>query len=105
MGKKLKDTIDGVLGARLTRLADGSCGAWFLAEALALEAVELAVARGEALRVADVRAVAVTPARSTEPVALRLAVPVPVSRLRHPRRPHLCKSQTNHVVFTRFTHI
>ena len=62
--------------------------AGFRADALAFEAVELALARGEALGVADVLAVVVPPARSAVPVALRLAVPVP--RLRHPRRPHLC---------------
>lgn len=54
--------------------------------ALALYAVPPALAPREALRPADVLAVALAHAGADEPVALRRAVP----RLRHPRRPHLC---------------
>lgn len=57
-----------------------------LAVALAAEEVNPALARGEALRLADVVAVAGAHASALEPVALRHAVP----RLRHVHRPHLC---------------
>ena len=57
-----------------------------LAEALALEAVRLALAAGEVLRLAHVGAVVAAYAHALVLVALRQAVP----RLRHLRRPHLC---------------
>ena len=57
-----------------------------LAEALTDDAMHLALAVGEALRLAHVGAVVAAQARALEAVALRQAVP----RLRHLRRPHLC---------------
>lgn len=75
-----------VLASNGGRRADWSCLAGPLTEALALEAVGVALAVREVLGAAHPRAVAVAEAGALELVALRQACP----SLRHLRRPHLC---------------